>query len=96
MHENELRPDAPAARIQTFKAISDDLELEIRRDEIMSPYDDALAAIGDEDKRKLFSKSRPLIAEIGLPLRSKFVQMRPGTMCIMFLITLEAATNSKD
>lgn len=71
MSVNELRPDAPPERIQSFKAIADDLELEIRRENLMKPHAQALAAISDDDKRKLFSKSRPLIAEIGLPLRSQ-------------------------
>jgi hypothetical protein len=68
--EHSLRPDAPAKRLTGLKVIAEDLQLEIEREEIMKPHFDDLNKISSDDKRKLFGKSRPLIAEIGLPLRS--------------------------
>lgn len=68
--EYQLLPDAAQEKIQTFELAESDLRDEVAREEIMRPYEVSLGRIDGEDRRRLFSRSRPLIAEVGLPLRT--------------------------
>lgn len=78
LQQQELRPDAPVERVTSLRVISDDLQLELSREEVMGPHFSELAKISDEDRRKLFSKARPLVAEIGLPLRTSAKELSVG------------------
>jgi hypothetical protein len=65
-------------RTESIRLVSQDLECEINRDTILDPYERVLSRISDDDRKKIFGKARPLIAEIGLPLRSSADQLSVG------------------
>lgn len=73
--EREVVPGTAELRTESLRLVSQDLECEINRDKILDPYEGALSKVSDEDRRKVFGKARPLIAEIGLPLRSSAEQL---------------------
>lgn len=68
--QQEQTPGASVSRVDSIRLIAQDLQCEINRDTILEPYEHALEGIDVADRRKLFGKARPLIAEVGLPLRS--------------------------
>jgi hypothetical protein len=74
----EYVPDASQERKLSIKVAHRDLLIEIKREEIMKPYEKELQAIPEEDKRKIFAKSRPLVAETGLPLKGSATNFSVG------------------